>query len=137
MNIGLRSILLNIHVITNKCSIFSACFKLVSTKQTSRHLSIYKILLNLSLFINTITGKTISKLPWKSKPSLQRNGMAAIPKIAYWMRACELSLSFYIQIFILRATIFGFLAVKLLPKNKSGWDSPCSVTAFSPCSVFQ
>ena len=28
-----------------------------------------------------ITGKTLGKLPWKRKVPLQRNGMAAIPKI--------------------------------------------------------
>ena len=27
-----------------------------------------------------ITGKTLGKLPWKSRVPLQRNGMAAIPK---------------------------------------------------------
>ena len=37
MNINLRSILLDIHVIINKCSIFSVCFKLVSTKQCSKY----------------------------------------------------------------------------------------------------
>ena len=28
-----------------------------------------------------VTGKTLGRLPWKSKVPLQRNGMAAIPKI--------------------------------------------------------
>ena len=32
-------------------------------------------------YFEIITGKTIGKLPWKIKVPLQRNGMAAIPKI--------------------------------------------------------
>ena len=32
-------------------------------------------------YLKIVAGKTLGKLPWKSKVQLQRNGMAAIPKI--------------------------------------------------------
>ena len=47
------------------------------------------------VYLLIVTGKTLGKLPWKSKVQLQRNGMAAIPKHSdeyvrrMWYKKCK------------------------------------------------